>query len=464
MSVALLLVSSLKLQAQSQIKDQYPGDMVGKQCPVYTLENVQYFSQKKVNFSEFKGKWLVLDFWNNGCSACIESFPRINEMVKQFSERVQYLLIGNIDHDYTQHATQALYERCRKRFGLQIPIAYDSLLLRRFNGGGFPFIVIVDPNGTVKAFTNHLAMEDMKAFLSGKDPVLEKATFENEPETPTNLEVPFLAFGNGAHDSDLVYGSVLSKWNHGMRDVERIGRDSLDTRTDSGRIYRFELTQTTVPELYRIAFFGRRKWLDPRDSEYYGKCNFQPILDIGDTTLFQLPNPATGKNFFSYSLVVPARKASQLYLAQTIQADLKRFFGYEVSLETRMSPYLKLVATDEAKNQLKTKGVPDFSPKDNYLNWRGAKHVVPLARHQGFTAKNIPVGWLIIAMNQTSVIETGGLPIIDETGIRGNIDITIDALMFDLDDVKSALQKNGLDLIKGEKEMKVLVIRDPSPK
>jgi len=49
---------------------------------------------------------------------------------------------------------------------------------------------------------------------------------------------------------------------------------------------------------------------------------------------------------------------------------------------------------------------------------------------------------------------------LDETGISGNIDITLDCIMNDLDDLKRGLQVNGLDLVKGEKEMQVVVIQD----
>jgi hypothetical protein len=50
---------------------------------------------------------------------------------------------------------------------------------------------------------------------------------------------------------------------------------------------------------------------------------------------------------------------------------------------------------------------------------------------------------------------------LDETGIQGNIDLEMDCIWTDLNDVKKELRKNGLDLVKGEKKLKVLVIRDP---
>jgi hypothetical protein len=51
-------------------------------------------------------------------------------------------------------------------------------------------------------------------------------------------------------------------------------------------------------------------------------------------------------------------------------------------------------------------------------------------------------------------------PFVDETGIIGNIDISMNYLMSDFDEANKALNYNGLYLVRGLKEMKVLVIRD----
>jgi hypothetical protein len=50
---------------------------------------------------------------------------------------------------------------------------------------------------------------------------------------------------------------------------------------------------------------------------------------------------------------------------------------------------------------------------------------------------------------------------VDETGIAGNIDLTLNCVFTDFADLKRELQKNGLMLENGKKEMNVIVIRDP---
>jgi len=448
----------VNLNAQIETRQGFSDFRIGQPYPNYIFDNLQYYPKGRVSTSDFKGKWLVLDFWNNGCIACIESFPLVDAIAQEFAKNVQFIFVGAIGREFTINATRSLYEKCRVRFNLHIPVVYDSILFDRFNAGGCPFIVVISPNGNLKAFTSHLTMEDMTEFCAGKDPVLANAYFKNQSKIPININVPFLAFGNGARDTDVIYGSILSKWNNS---IPNIGRNNLfDPKSDIGRKYKFELLQTTVPELYRFAFFGKGKWFDPRDSGYYDTYSFQPILHIRDTSLFQAPDVYTGKNLFSYSLIVPSDSVSSIFLQRTLQADLRRYFGYNVSIETKSMPYLRLVASVEARNRLKTKGSPVFVQGEEYMNWPNAKHMQPIARHQGFVAKNIPITWLIIAISGASEIPEGRPPIINETQIQGNIDITIDALIFDLFDVRRALQKNGLDLIEGVMPMKVLVIKN----
>ena len=76
-------------------------------------------------------------------------------------------------------------------------------------------------------------------------------------------------------------------------------------------------------------------------------------------------------------------------------------------------------------------------------------------------AKSIYVSTLLTIMS--SYNGDGLMPFIDETGIPGLIDINISAAMTDIEDLRKALEKQGLILQKGEVKRKVLVIRDPQP-
>jgi hypothetical protein len=113
-----------------------------------------------------------------------------------------------------------------------------------------------------------------------------------------------------------------------------------------------------------------------------------------------------------------------------------------VFIQTRILPCWKLVATKTARERLSTKG--------ELQQYNGD--------HAGFTLTNAPVKRLLKIIWGYHQLEP---PFIDETGITGNIDITMDALMTNLDDIRNCLQKNGLSLVRSTMKMKVIVIRDP---
>ncbi len=49
---------------------------------------------------------------------------------------------------------------------------------------------------------------------------------------------------------------------------------------------------------------------------------------------------------------------------------------------------------------------------------------------------------------------------LDKTGINFNIDLDMNCIWTDFNDIKRELNKNGLDIVRGETEVKVIVIRD----
>ncbi len=76
----------------------------------------------------------------------------------------------------------------------------------------------------------------------------------------------------------------------------------------------------------------------------------------------------------------------------------------------------------------------------------------------GFTMKNITVDQLLgLVMNY---IGKGQPPFFNKTNILAHIDIEMNADMTIWQTVIKELQKNGLDLVKGTKQMKVVVVKD----
>ena len=126
---------------------------VGKPMPNELIHNIHYFKKKQASIEDFKGKWLILDFWNTGCTACVASFPHVNEEMKEFKDKISFMLIGRQD---IENKIPAMYERFRQKERLEMPCAYDSIICKRFNIWAGPTIIIIDPKGIVRGYTYSL--------------------------------------------------------------------------------------------------------------------------------------------------------------------------------------------------------------------------------------------------------------------------------------------------------------------
>jgi uncharacterized protein (TIGR03435 family) len=439
--IVIGMISHFGIVAQAQeIQHVYPE--VGKPMPDFVLRNIEYYPKKQASLADFKGKWLILDFWNKGCGSCVKSFPKVNGQMKEFGDRVQFMLVGYQDRE---KEIKPRFARLRDKMGLELPCAFDSSLCQLFDVYAAPFIIVIDDKGIVRGITMNVSSQNISDFLQGKNPLLYPSNYgppgRLSEKVPFDNSKPFLVNGNGAADSEFVFRSVLSGWDPRKYKMayppERDGWN--DKNIKDGRL---QMLGVSLGQLYSVAYLGTWRQLTGYIGDTsYGKYYDQVVLKLKDTSLFT-EDWRSGKNCYSYSQIMPADRYSKTKMLKTMQQDLKNYFGYEAKVEAMPCPYFKLVATDKAKIKLKTKGEPQSGEGEPYFSW---------------IAKNVPVTMLLQQI--TAHIDQPPI-ILDETGIGGNIDITLHCFFKDLHEIKKALQENGLDLIPSTKPMNVLVITD----
>jgi thiol-disulfide isomerase/thioredoxin len=424
----LFAICCLDTCAQTVNKDDYPS--IGKSCPDFILRNIRYFSERQATLKDFKGKWLVLDFWNKGCGACVASFPRVSAMQKEFGNKVQFIMVGIEDRE---NQIEPMFAKFRKKENLVMPCAFDSLLANRWDIYTAPHIIVLDDEGIVRAITSSFHKEDMQGFLSGNPPHLNnpfKYDWENDSRIPFDEKMPFLVNCNGGKDSVFLFRSLLSMFNG----VEQHQFFPHSIAEDSAK-GKFQVLGATLYNLYNYAYYGTT-W--PHDSAYHT----YPVLEIKDSSLFKY----NSYNEFCYSLLLPPLQATKVRMQKIMQQDLQNYFGYDTQIGERKFPYWRLVTSEAAKMKLKTKGGIGFYDMS----------------HAGFCVRNYPIENLLDYVKQS--LGLNGATLINETGIKGNIDITLDCIDTDFNDMKRALREKGLDLIQDEETLKVLVIKDPGIK
>src|SRR6218665_91342 len=58
-----------------------------------TFSNVINYPQTKAQISDFRGKLLILDFWESWCKGCLVLMPKVKQLQQQYENRVQLLAV-----------------------------------------------------------------------------------------------------------------------------------------------------------------------------------------------------------------------------------------------------------------------------------------------------------------------------------------------------------------------------------
>lgn len=180
--VLCALLIFLDNDAWSQAKKEYPK--VGQLCPDFQFNELQYHAQITARRDDFKGKYLLLDFWNRYCAACLNAMPKMDSIRRDFSAHVEVIMVGYNGSRYSKRSDnkliRKLYEENRKERHLNLPIAYDSVLFHRFNIGACPYIIVLDRESKVVAITTAINAKQLEELLKGNVPTLQKAYRRDE--------------------------------------------------------------------------------------------------------------------------------------------------------------------------------------------------------------------------------------------------------------------------------------------
>ncbi len=115
-------------------------------APGFTLPDV---NGKMVSLSDFKGKWVVLDFWGSWCGWCIKGFPALKEAYRKYGDKI--VIIGIDCNESEAEWKEGLKEH--KLPWLQLYNGNDRELYTAYNIEGFPTKAIINPEGKLVDLT-----------------------------------------------------------------------------------------------------------------------------------------------------------------------------------------------------------------------------------------------------------------------------------------------------------------------
>lgn len=109
-------------------------------------------SGKDVSLSQYRGHWVIVDFWGSWCRWCIKGFPSLKDAYAKYQPEL--VVIGVACNDSYEAWTSAIAKYELPWVNLYNPEEGGGKLLEDYAVQGFPTKVIIDPEGKIRNITS----------------------------------------------------------------------------------------------------------------------------------------------------------------------------------------------------------------------------------------------------------------------------------------------------------------------
>jgi len=134
---------------------------VGQEAPLFAAKTVD---GKDLKLADFKGKFVLLDFWATWCGPCLGETPHLKAVFEKYGKREDFALIGlSLDKDPAKPAAYAKENGCGWVDGFLGDWGKDEVT-KLYGVRGIPSIWLIGPDGKVVA--NELRGEAIMAAVS----------------------------------------------------------------------------------------------------------------------------------------------------------------------------------------------------------------------------------------------------------------------------------------------------------
>lgn len=433
----LLLLMSIVTTCMAQQQPVIRALSIGDTVPDLAFQNLMNYDGK-LSLGKLSDKLVIIDFWTTGCPSCIEAIPELERLQKEFSGKIQIIMVNPWEKKEAIKKRVSAMNILRPGIGLTtLPNAYGDTVWRTvFPHASTPHHIWIYKNKVIASTSSgNATREHITRILAG-----EKVTLSQKVDLLMDgFDIKKNSLIKKAHPSlkPMFYSSFF-RGNYGFGGGQRLQIDTTDGLLIK-RIY-----NQPIIEMYKIAF----------GIPYNEKRRIH--IDTPDSLLLYLPKNQNdmdnwyNNNCFSYEIGLPLQAKD--HLLQYMQADLNRFFSQnkhiEGVIESKLFPCWILKKGKGKLNQQAVLESKVIEVDSNMVFFQGCS--------LSAIYKSIRSG----VENYSNDIK-----IIDETGIDPK---TILSLSMPLDKknfqkLQEGLNAAGLTLEKGKRNVDILVIRSAKP-
>ncbi|SEL98855.1 soil-associated protein, TIGR03435 family [bacterium A37T11] len=382
----------------------------------------------------YRGKLLILDFWDVHCVSCIAAFPKLQALQDTFKDRIQIVLVTTDSRE----KVDKLKARSHIVQDVRLPmVVSDTSLFHRFPFASVPAHVWVGPDGIIQYMTNgqNTTPESIGAYLQGKDPHLPVKRELKDYD----FDAPLMLEGGGRQLNRLLYYSSLA--GRMPTDLQQLG--VLSNR--NGIKNRVKATNASILQLYQLAYGETATSVYRNNNRVVFRVKAPEILNWPDDPAKQ----DEWMNNHAYSYELKVEPAFQNCLFPLMKKDLDQLFRLKSWLEKQRVPCWVLKKADSADRFKSSGGEWLYTP--NHSLGKGATAEI----------HNLPMEKLVTLLEDiTYHFGADARPILDETGYTGNLDILLNNYPASLESLREDLQQYGLDLLPEERAIDMLILED----
>ncbi|MFD2554202.1 TlpA family protein disulfide reductase [Sphingobacterium tabacisoli] len=387
-----------------QIGDAMPDELWHMPLQVVNHpEGKEYI--KLIDYSD--KELIILDFWATWCGSCIKNFPNLYDHKVGHAKDINVLLVNAASTRDTPEKVGKLLKENRNRYNFT-SVVKDTILDKLFPHRTVPHYVWIMHNRLVAVTEGEDITDANIARAIQGQPILSSYV------KPLDYcrDQPLFEKGNGGSAAAYLYRSVITPFTAGLV------RTRFVQKQINKAVSRITFTNTPLFNLYHYAYTSEEQSIPTK-----------VVLDVVNRERFSTDSVSKtwlADNSFVYEVQFPERSMAEARCV--MQADLKRFFGYTVTVKEQEYPCW-IIRDIDAKSPISLELPPD-------------EHTYTLPQL---------ASWLE---------QTSGLFVFDETGWGTGRQLEFGNKGFDIDHIKQRLKNVGLQVIEKQQLIRVVTISE----
>ncbi len=384
--------------------------------------------QKTTTLNDDKDKIIIIDFWATWCSACLLNFPKMEQLQAKFGSKIKILAVTRQDRATIDRFFST---ENGKKYNHMLTVTDDQLLSTLIPHKAIPYIAWFKDGRLLNTTdAEQVTATNIQQLLDGEQPDLQTVQHISR-DRPLFLSQDF----DRQRHVDLLNYSFFAKGH-----IPDVSAGGTYRKNEKNITYGWQFTNLPLSNIYFTIGYELFQKFKVKE-KFTEKRMLLQIQDVEKLNGIKNPDGTYSNQYiFNYEFLVAPEKAN--FLFDYMLNDLNRYTDFNAAVEKRKVPCLVLKKTT-AENKIATQGgemVSTFPQSPSIL-------------------KNAPLSHMVNMINGKTNI---ALPMIDETGITGNVDLEVSGIN-NVDQLNRELHPYGLQVIVETRELYMLIITDQSP-